>query len=59
MTHYAALWIFGNYYTRNKPGGTELFLIVSIGTVLLVGAAYLVMVVYDIPVRRYLSSKRR
>ena len=59
MTHYAALWMFGNYYTSNKPGTTELFLIVSIGTVLLVGLAYLVMVGYDIPVRRYLSSKRQ
>ncbi|PVY37359.1 acyltransferase family protein [Pontibacter virosus] len=59
MTHYAALWMFGNYYTNNKPDATELFLIVSIGTVLLVGIAYVVMLVYDIPVRRYLSSKWR
>lgn len=59
MTHYAALWMFGNYYTNNKPGTTELLLIVSIGTVLLVGLAYFVMVVYDVPLRRYLSSKRR
>lgn len=59
MTHYAVIWMFGNYFTSNKPGANELFLIVSIGTVLLVGAAYLVMVVYDIPVRRYLSSKWR
>lgn len=59
MTHYAAIWMFGNYYTSNKPGAAELLLIVSIGIVLLVGIAYLVMVVYDIPVRRYLSSKRQ
>ncbi|WP_219921482.1 acyltransferase [Rufibacter sp. XAAS-G3-1] len=59
MTHYAVMWMFGNYYTSNKPGATELFLIVSIGTILLVGVAYFVMVVYDIPVRRYLSRKRR
>ena len=51
--------VFGNYYTCSKPGATELFLIVSIGTALLVGVAFVVMVVYDILVRRYLSSKRR
>lgn len=59
MTHYAVIWIFGHYYTGSKPGTTELFLIVSIGTALLVGIAYLVMVIYDIPVRKYLSSKRQ
>jgi peptidoglycan/LPS O-acetylase OafA/YrhL len=59
MTHYAALWMFGNYFTANKPGATELFLIVSIGIILLVGFAYLMMGVYDIPIRRYLNSKRR
>ncbi|MGV3503189.1 MAG: acyltransferase family protein [Adhaeribacter sp.] len=57
MTHYAALWIFGNYFTSSKPAATELFLIVSIGTVLLLGFAWLVMVVYDVPVRKYLKSK--
>lgn len=58
MTHYAVIWIFGNYFTSQKPGTTELFLIVTVGTLLLVGFAYVVMVVYDVPVRRYLSSKR-
>jgi len=59
MTHYAAIWIFGHYYTRDKPAAPELFLIVSVGAVLLIGFAYFVMVQYDIPVRRYLSSKRQ
>lgn len=59
MTHYAAIWVFANYYTSNKPGTSELLFIVTTGTILLVGIAYLVMVVYDIPVRRYLSSKRQ
>lgn len=57
MTHYAAIWVFGHYYTSHKPAAPELFLVVTIGTVLLVGIAYLVLVVYDIPVRRYLSSQ--
>lgn len=59
MTHYAAIWMFGNYYTSSKPAGAELFFLVAGGTVLLIGVAYVVMVGYDLPVRRYLSSKRR
>jgi hypothetical protein len=41
-----------------KPGTMQLAFIIIAGLVLLVGAAYLVMVVYDIPVRKYLSYKR-
>ena len=59
MTHYAAIWIFGNYYTNNKPDATELFFIVTGGTVLLIILAYVVMVLYDVPVRSYLQNKRR
>ena len=59
MTHYAVLWMFGNYYTTNKPGNMQLTLIIIASLILLVGFAYLVMVVYDIPVRKYLSDKRR
>lgn len=58
MTHYAAIWMFSNYYTINKPTGSELFLIVFIGTILLVAFAYLIMLIYDIPVRKYLTKKR-
>lgn len=58
MTHYAVLWMFGNYYTSHKPGAQQLALIIIISLILLVGLAYLVMVFYDIPVRRYLSNKR-
>ena len=59
MTHYAVIWIFGNYFTINKPNTTELTLIICIGSILLVGFAYLVMVVYDIPLRTYLNNKRK
>jgi peptidoglycan/LPS O-acetylase OafA/YrhL len=58
MTHYAALWMFGNYYTGHKPGAVQLNFIIIAGIILLVGASYLVMVIYDIPVRKYLSKKR-
>ena len=54
MTHYAVLWMFGNYYASYKPSAVQLAFIIIAGLILLVGAAYLVMVVYDIPVRKYL-----
>lgn len=57
MTHYAALWMFGNYYTNYKPDNTQLTLIVISGLILLVGFAYLVMTIYDIPIRKYLNEK--
>lgn len=59
MTHYAFLWMFGNYYTNYKPETNHLILIVIVGVILLVGVAYLVMVLYDIPLRKYLTSKRK
>ncbi|MDR6782017.1 peptidoglycan/LPS O-acetylase OafA/YrhL [Pedobacter africanus] len=58
MTHYAVLWMFGNYYTSQKPGTMQLTFIIIAGMVLLTGAAYLVMVLYDIPLRKYLNKKR-
>jgi peptidoglycan/LPS O-acetylase OafA/YrhL len=59
MTHYAVMWMFGNYYAAHKPGPGQLALIISISAILLVGIAYLVMVIYDIPVRKYLTNKRK
>ncbi len=58
MTHYAVLWMFGNYYASHKPGTVQLALIIIAGLILLVGAAYLVMIIYDMPVRKYLNNKR-
>lgn len=59
MTHYAAIWIFGHYFTTYKPGTQQLAWIVITGTILLVGFSYLIMIIYDIPVRRYLAKQRR
>ncbi|RZJ82413.1 MAG: acyltransferase [Flavobacterium sp.] len=58
MTHYAVLWMFGNYYTTHKPATTQLTLIIVVSLILLIGFAYLVMRFYDIPVRKYLNRKR-
>lgn len=58
MTHYAVLWMFGNYYTSHKPDTMQLTFIIIAGVILQIGTAYLVMVVYDTPIRKYLSAKR-
>jgi peptidoglycan/LPS O-acetylase OafA/YrhL len=58
MTHYAVLWMFGNYYTSHQPDTMQLALIIIAGLILLVGAAYLVMIFYDFPVRKYLTDRR-
>jgi peptidoglycan/LPS O-acetylase OafA/YrhL len=57
MTHYAGIWFFGNYFTTNNPPAGELYFIIIGGIIFLVGFAYLVMVLYDIPVRKYLEKK--
>ena len=59
MTHYAAIWVFGNYYTNEKPPAGSLPYIIILGIIFLVVIAYFVMVFYDIPVRRYLAKKRQ
>ncbi|GGH21891.1 acyltransferase [Mucilaginibacter phyllosphaerae] len=58
MTHYAVIWSFANYYAGHKPGTTQLTYIIITSMLLLLGIAWLVMVAYDIPIRKYLSSKR-
>jgi peptidoglycan/LPS O-acetylase OafA/YrhL len=58
MTHYALIWVFGNYYTNKKPPAGDLPYIIIAGVIFLVVIAYFVMVFYDIPVRRYLTKKR-
>ena len=52
MTHYAAIWIFENYFTNKNPSTTELTYIIIGGIIFLVVIAYLAMRLYDIPLRR-------
>jgi peptidoglycan/LPS O-acetylase OafA/YrhL len=59
MTHYSVMWIFANYYTKYKPETSQLTFIIFTGTILLVGIAYLTMVFYDIPIRKYLTDRRK
>ncbi|MFD0766677.1 acyltransferase family protein [Mucilaginibacter lutimaris] len=59
MTHYAVIWAYGNYYTANKPATAQLTLIIIVGMIVMVAFAYLIMVFYDMPLRKYLTSKRK
>ncbi len=59
MTHYAVMWMFGAYYAKHHPGTGMLTVIILVGTTLLVGFAYAVMVLYDIPLRKYLNARRK
>jgi peptidoglycan/LPS O-acetylase OafA/YrhL len=57
MTHYSVLWIFGNWYNTYNPGNGILSLVIIAGIVLVVLFAWIVMKVYDTPVRKYLSIR--
>jgi len=58
MTHYMVMFAFANYLNQYKPGTTQLTWIIVIGLVVLVGFAWLAMVLYDMPVRKYLTKIR-
>jgi peptidoglycan/LPS O-acetylase OafA/YrhL len=57
MTHYAVIWIWGSYYTKHKPGTSQLFLIITPAIIALLGLAYITMKEYDIPVRKWLRRE--
>lgn len=57
MTHYAAIWVFGNYFLSKNPSEGELIMVIIGGVLFLVIFAYLTMVLFDVPVRRWLAKK--
>lgn len=59
MTHYAVIWIFGDYYATRKPDTVHLALIVVLGVMVMAGFGWLVLVLYDEPVRRWLTARRK
>ncbi|MRX67021.1 Peptidoglycan/LPS O-acetylase OafA/YrhL, contains acyltransferase and SGNH-hydrolase domains [Flavobacterium resistens] len=59
MTHYFAMWIFASYNQTYKFTGPTLYTVVFIGTLLLIGFAYLVMTYIDVPIRKYLTGKNK
>lgn len=59
MTHYVGIWWFGTYLTTSHPDSGTLPWIIGGGTVLMVLFAWLMMRVYDQPLRNYLTRKRK
>jgi peptidoglycan/LPS O-acetylase OafA/YrhL len=58
MTHYAAIWIFGNYFLTVNPSMKDVTYIVIGGVLFLVCLAYVIMRFVDAPIRQFLSRKR-
>jgi peptidoglycan/LPS O-acetylase OafA/YrhL len=58
MTHYVVMFAFANYLGKYKPDTAHVTWIVIIGLVVLIGFAWLVMTLFDIPVRKYLTKLR-
>ncbi|MCL7986576.1 acyltransferase [Sphingobacterium sp. lm-10] len=57
MTHYAAMWIFGDYLQSEAFREDLLPLIVVGGSIGLIVFAYIIMKAVDIPVRKYLRKR--
>lgn len=58
MTHYFFIWIFASYFTTHPTTTAEQIAIISGSTLILIGLAYLALVVYDAPIRKYLTARR-
>lgn len=57
MVHYPFIWVYFSYLEQAKPSQSTMFLIAGVGTLLLIGFAYLVWKYVDAPVRRYLTQR--
>ncbi|GAA4307782.1 acyltransferase [Mucilaginibacter gynuensis] len=57
MVHYPFIWLFMSYVEKLKPTLNEMIYVMAIGTILLIGLAYVVMIFLDIPIRKYLKIR--
>lgn len=57
MTHYAVIWIWGDYAGRHHFVSGRLWPAVALGTCIMAAFAWAVFKLYDEPVRRYLRSR--
>ncbi|TWR27926.1 acyltransferase [Mucilaginibacter achroorhodeus] len=55
MVHYPFIWWFMSWVEAKKPTMGEMTIVTAVGTVLLIGFAYLVMRLLDIPIRQKLK----
>ena len=58
MSHYAFIWIFGNYFLQYKPTTVTLVWIIIGGSLLLIFFSWLIMKFYDMPVRKFFTRLR-
>jgi peptidoglycan/LPS O-acetylase OafA/YrhL len=54
MVHYPFIWIFMSYVEAKKPPLNEMVMVMIVGTLLIIGFAYIVLVCIDKPIRRWL-----
>lgn len=61
MTHYAFMWIYGNYFMKHQPDSKTLSTIIILGTLGTILFAWLVMKCYELPIRKFFTkqSKKR
>lgn len=59
MSHYAFIWIFGNYFLAYEPDKTTLTWVIVGGSLFLITFGWIVTKYYDIPIRKYLSKVRK
>ncbi|MEO8871024.1 MAG: acyltransferase [Granulicella sp.] len=57
MTHYAVIWIWGDYAAKHHLASNGLWPEVALGVCIMVAFAWVVFKLYDQPVRRYLHAK--
>jgi peptidoglycan/LPS O-acetylase OafA/YrhL len=57
MIHYPFIWIFMSYVETHKPTLVRMSIITIVGTVLLIGLSYLVLVFMDMPIRQFLKNR--
>ncbi|WP_430973544.1 hypothetical protein [Sunxiuqinia rutila] len=50
---------FGELFLTDQSGQNRATLVITIGTILLVGLSYLIKIAFDTPVRNYLNAKSR
>ncbi|RFZ95291.1 acyltransferase [Mucilaginibacter conchicola] len=56
MVHYPFIWWFMSWVEAKKPSMSEMTIVTAVGTAVLIGFAYLVMVLLDIPIRKKLKT---
>lgn len=59
MTHIVIVWIFNSYYLRYNPTGIQLYAIITGCALFSILFAYLIMIFYDEPIRKWLTAQMK